>query len=235
MLHRPAAGAMDYTTTIHRKRRKRGTNQLKIVCLFDIVNQTNRSSSAASTTRTTTFSLVDQHRPVSLSQSYTNKLACSGCSCTIWGKLVLPFIWSFFVNSIRIFIKLKIKNCRPINFHKKSKKAATEATKPDLNSRKVFKFILNIVYLHNSGRVKFNLQFRNKTIKSIRTSDFILRISPFAHLINCILHIAYEINFLFSQNARTFKKIKVWIEFFNWCKCYDQKWWKTRKKMKIKH
>lgn len=85
MPHGPAAGAMDCTTTIHRKRRKRGTNHLKKVCLFDIVDQTNRSSSSATTkkTKTTTFSLVDQHRPVSLSQSYTNKLACSGCSCTI--------------------------------------------------------------------------------------------------------------------------------------------------------
>lgn len=49
------------------------------------------------------------------------------------------------------------------------------------NSKKVFKLL-------SSGHVEFNLQFRIKTIKFlIRTSDFILRI-PFAHLINCILH-----------------------------------------------
>lgn len=40
MFFGPSVGAMDCTTTIHRKRRKRGTNHLQSVCLFDIVDWT---------------------------------------------------------------------------------------------------------------------------------------------------------------------------------------------------
>lgn len=60
----PAVGAMDCTTTIHRKRRKRGTNHLQSVCLFDIVDLTkkqNRSARITSVTAKTSSSQFLYH------------------------------------------------------------------------------------------------------------------------------------------------------------------------------
>lgn len=74
----PAVGAMDCTTTIHRKRRKRGSNHLQSVCLFDIVDSTTKHNRSARTTSVTTKTSSSQifitrsHQTNTKSQLHSN-------------------------------------------------------------------------------------------------------------------------------------------------------------------
>lgn len=70
MICGPAAGAMDCTTKIHRKRRKRGThNHFQAVCLFDIVRPKTKT--------TTTIESTAPPSPTTYSKQITVKSATS--------------------------------------------------------------------------------------------------------------------------------------------------------------